>query len=264
MKQFRERNKKLWDEWTAEGFTPAFDFIEQFKNNVPHLRPFEIEEVGDVTGKSLLHLQCHFGLDTLSWARQGAEVVGADISETAIEKAKALAEEVSIDARFIAADVYDLPVVLDEQFDIVYTSFGVLSWLSDITEWGRVVARFVKPGGFFYLAEYHPVLYVFDDDMQATEPRIRHPYFERPEPVKYTDPKGRDVYGWRFTLGGVVTSLADAGLDLEFLHEFPFTESQQLPYLEFTKDGWWRLHPRHGGEIPLTFSLKARKPEDPA
>ena len=260
MKQFRDANRDLWDEWTSEGFTPAFDFIEQFKNNAPHLRSFEVNEVGDIEGKTLLHLQCHFGLDTLSGARLGARVTGADFSETAIEKAKALAQEVGIEARFITSDVYELPNHLDEQFDVVYTSFGVLSWLPDIREWARVVARFVKPGGFFYLAEYHPVMYVFDDAPDATEPRIRHPYFERPEPVRYTDPKGREVYGWRFTLGGVVTALADAGLDIEFLHELPYTESQQLPYLDFTKDGWWRLHPRHGGEIPLTFTVKARKP----
>lgn len=260
MSEQREANRKLWDEWTSEGFTPAFDFEERFKNEAEHMRSFELKEVGDVKDKSLLHLQCHFGLDTLAWARHGAKVTGADFSETAIEKARALASEVGLDADFVVSDVYDLPQKVQGEFDIVYTSFGVLAWLPDLAEWGRIIADFLKPGGFFYIAEYHPAMYVFDDSPEATEPRIRHRYFPSDEPDRYTDPKGREVFGWRFSLSSVVNSIARAGLDIEFLNEFPFTESQQLPYLEFSKDGWWRLPPSFGGEIPLTFSIKARKP----
>ena len=260
MTEHREINRRLWDEWTSEGFTPAFDFIERFKDNAEHMRSFELKEVGDVAGKSLLHLQCHFGLDTLAWARHGARVTGADFSEEAIGRAKALAQEVGLEADFVTSDVYDLPKNVKGQFDIVYTSFGVLAWLPDLDEWARIIGDFLEPGGFFYIAEYHPVVYVFDDSPEAVEPRIRHPYFPREEPVRYTDPKGREVYGWRFSLSSVVNAIAGAGLDIEFLHEFPFTESQQLPYLEFSKDGWWRLPPKFGGEIPLTFSIRARKP----
>ena len=260
MSEHREINRQIWEDWTNEGFTPAFDFVDRFKNGAEHLRSFELEEVGDVKDKTLLHLQCHFGLDTLAWAKHGAKATGTDFSETAISKARALADEVDVPADFVVSDVYDIPKNVEGQFDIVYTSFGVLAWLPDLDEWGRIIAERLKPGGFFYIAEYHPILYVFDDSETATEPRIRHPYFPRDEPVKYTDPQGRDVYGWRFSLSGVVNALAKAGLDLEFLHEFPFTESQQLPYLEFSKDGWWRLPPKFGGEIPLTFSIKAHKP----
>ncbi len=139
------------------------------------LKDLEREEVGDVTGKSLLHLQCHFGLDTLFWARLGVNVTGVDFSETAIALAKSLAQEESLDATFVHSDLYDLPHVLSEQFDIVYTSYGVIGWLPDLQPWGSIIARFLKPGGFFYIAEGHPFMWLLDDT--SSDFKVAHSYF---------------------------------------------------------------------------------------
>src|SRR5207245_4913253 len=119
-------------------------------------------ELGDVRGRTLLHLQCHFGLDTLSWARRGALVTGADFSPVGIETARALADELGLEARFVCSELYDLPNRLDGRFDIVYTSFGVLNWLPDIEGWSGVVDHFLSAGGTFYIAEFHPVTNVFE------------------------------------------------------------------------------------------------------
>ena len=143
-------NRELWDAWTKIHVASEFYDVEGFRNGTRPIRiaDYERDEVGPVDGLSLLHLQCHFGLDTLSWARLGATVTGADFSPEAVAAARALASEVGIEARFVESDVYGLPGVLDEQFDIVYTSGGVLEWLPDIARWGQVAAGFVRPGGF--------------------------------------------------------------------------------------------------------------------
>jgi 2-polyprenyl-3-methyl-5-hydroxy-6-metoxy-1,4-benzoquinol methylase len=153
------KNRELWDAWTKIHVDSAFYDVPSFRDGARPIRlaDYEREEVGTVEGRTLLHLQCHFGLDTLSWARLGATVTGMDFSEEAIAAARALAAELGIAATFIASDLYRLPEVLDEQFDIVYTSRGVLGWLPDIAAWGRVAAQFVRPGGFLYVTEIHPV-----------------------------------------------------------------------------------------------------------
>src|SRR6187549_40971 len=139
-------NRSLWDEWAAINRRSAFYNLAGFKVGGVLLRTYEIEEVGEVAGSDLLHLQCHFGLDTLSWARLGARVTGFDFSEQAIADARALAAEIGIPATFILSDVLDLPADLDSRFDVVYTSRGVLGWLSDLERWARGIARVLRPG----------------------------------------------------------------------------------------------------------------------
>ena len=140
-------NEALWDAWTAVHSTGGFYDLERFKAGGVRLRPYEIELVGDVSGRSLLHLQCHFGIDTLSWARLGARVTGADFSPAAVELARSLADELGFpDARFVRANLYDLPDVLDGTFDVVYTSRGVLGWLPDIRGWARGRGPLRRPG----------------------------------------------------------------------------------------------------------------------
>src|SRR5439155_27176335 len=119
----------------------------------------EMEEVGDVAGKSLLHLQCHFGMDTLNWARLGARVTGLDFSAAGVEQARALAERIGVhDATFVQSNVYDARASLDSEFDVVYTGIGALNWLPDIRGWAEVAASVVKPGGFLYLYEADPMV----------------------------------------------------------------------------------------------------------
>ncbi|MDQ6772900.1 MAG: class I SAM-dependent methyltransferase [Candidatus Dormibacteraeota bacterium] len=267
MDLYREANRRLWDEWAR--IHPGSDFyrLEDFKAGWDPLKAFEVEELGDVSGRSLLHLQCHFGRDTLSWARHGARVTGADFSPVAMRAARALAAELGLEATFVECDLYALPSRLPGRFDIVYTSFGVLGWLPDIVGWAAVVDHFLNPGGTFYIAEFHPVANTLDDE--APEPRVRHGYFHRaaPEafPVRgsYADPEAEVdeefEYCWNHSLGDVVSALAGRGLVIEFLHEFPFTTDRRLPYLERRSERYWQL-PDGKGELPLMYSIRASKP----
>src|SRR5690349_4103733 len=156
-------NERLWDAWTKVHAEGEFYDVAGFREGGVRIRPYEIEALGDVTGKSLLHLQCHFGLDTLSWARLGATVTGVDFSEDAIAYARTLAAELDIPATFVCSDIYHLPEALDGQFDIVFTSYGVLSYLGDLGAWGQVIAHFLKPGGTFYIVEFHPFAESFEE-----------------------------------------------------------------------------------------------------
>jgi SAM-dependent methyltransferase len=265
-------NLKTWEAWTRIHVDSDFYDVASFRDETRpiRLRDYELAEIGPVARKSLLHIQCHFGLDTLSWARLGARVTGADFSPAAIEAATSLASELGIDARFVLSSVYDLPHNLQGMFDVVYTSRGVLNWLPDIRRWAQVVGHFVKPGGFFYMTEAHPVAMVLDDEnVQPGELRLRYPYWEHEQPLtfevkgSYADrdapTQGLVEHGWDHSLGEIVSALAEAGLHVEFLHEFDFMD-WELGYLVKGTDGLWRLPADTKGELPLFFSLRASKP----
>jgi SAM-dependent methyltransferase len=267
IEEFMRVNKEMWDEYVNIHARSPFYRLVEFKQGVNVLNPLERSEVGDVKGKSLLHLQCHFGMDTLSWARLGAQVTGVDYSEEGIKLARNLSNELDIPARFLCCNLYDLPADLEGQFDIVFTSYGVLCWLNDIARWAQIAASYVKPGGYFYIAEFHPFAMVFDDE--SDELRYRYPYFEQEAltfEVKgsYADrdaeiTTGRD-YEWQHTLGEIVSGLINAGLRIEFLHEHAFSVYEQLPFLQPDGKGYWRF-PEGTQPIPLMFSLRAVKPE---
>jgi ubiquinone/menaquinone biosynthesis C-methylase UbiE len=265
-------NRELWDAWTAINAASPFYDVATFRNGERpiRIRDYEREEIGPVEGRTLLHLQCHFGLDTLSWARLGARVTGADFSEAGIAAARALAADLGIPATFVAANLYDLPEVLDGEFDIVYTSRGVLGWLPDITGWARVAAHFVRPGGRFYVTEIHPVAMTFENEAVAPgELRLAYPYWSHAKPLSfevrgsYADrdapTEGLVEHGWDHSLGEIVTALIEAGLQVDFLHEFDFVD-WPLDFLVQGADGRWRLPPETAGELPLFFSLRATKP----
>jgi SAM-dependent methyltransferase len=264
---WRGANRRLWDEWAEINARSEFYGLEGFKAGRSKLHPFELEEVGEVRGKDLLHLQCHFGMDTLSWAREGARVTGADFSEAALRLAAGLTEELGLEARWVLSDLYDLPKNLDGDFDVVYTSRGVLGWLSDLRRWAEIVAHFLRPGGIFYIHEEHPFLYPFDDSPGAIEPRILFPYWARHEPLEfpvhgsYADPEAvttqKTSFDWPHPLGEILNSLIEAGLRVEFLHEWPFLD-WDLPFLE-KRDGLWWWPEGKPGEMPLSFSLRALK-----
>jgi SAM-dependent methyltransferase len=271
MNEYMAANRALWDEWTAIHERSEFYDVEGWKAGRRPLGDFVVEEVGEVAGKALLHLQCHFGLDTLAWARRGARVTGVDFSERAITLARSLAAETGLEARFVRSDVLELDQVLDGDFEVVFTSFGVLWWLPDLTRWARIAARFVRPGGMLYLAEFHPFSQVMDDG-DATSPTLLYPYFPSPEPLacpvegSYADPDAKVEqpveYGWSHSIGEIVTVLAEAGLRIEFLHEFSFTPFRAMRFLVESQDGsrTWHLPEPWDGKLPLMFSLKATKP----
>jgi 2-polyprenyl-3-methyl-5-hydroxy-6-metoxy-1,4-benzoquinol methylase len=266
-----EANRRHWDEIAPIHRDSAFyaEHLAELRAGGSRLHALEAAEVGDVRGKSLLHLQCHFGLDSLSWARLGATVTGIDFSVQAIAAAQGLASELGLTARFVVSDVYDLPSKLEGQFDIVFTSYGAITWLPDMERWARVAARFVKPGGFLYVAEFHPMFQVLDDAAGLTGPRLAYPYFESEPPVRsevdgtYADLGAHVTNQLNFcfphSLGEIVTSVIEAGLRLDFLHEFPYCTYPALPFMEQHDDGLWYLTQGHG-QVPLLFSLKATKP----
>lgn len=259
-------NRAWWNERVGPHARSSFYNVERFKAGKSSLMTVERRELGDVTGRSLLHLQCHFGLDTLSWARLGAQVTGVDFSEEAVALARSLSRELEIEAAFVCSDIYDLPRVLSGKFDIVYTSYGVLSWLPDLTRWAEVIAHFVKPGGTFYMAEIHPFAYVFCDEEDAEELEVHYPYFHAEEPMRfevngsYAAPVdqaiNRVTYEWSHSLGDVINALISAGLQIEYLHEFPHACYKMFPFLEEDEEGRWWLK---GSErtIPMTFSVRA-------
>jgi SAM-dependent methyltransferase len=266
-----ESNRKLWNERTPIHVKSEFYSVDEFKKGKSTLKSIELEELGDVSGKSMLHLQCHFGMDTLSWARLGARVTGIDFSEEAIAYARKLSAEVSIPADFICSNIYDLQKNFTGEFDIVFTSYGVLCWLPDIEKWAEVISHFLKPGGIFYIVEGHPFTIVFDNGDDARELKVGYPgypYFYSPEP-SYFPPGGSGYadktsklanpsYEWNHTLADIINSLIGNGLTIKFLHEFPVSNYQLFPFLEKGEDGWWRL-PNGQKDIPLLFSLMAQK-----
>lgn len=268
-------NRRLWDAWTAVNTASAFYDVQRFRDDASDVRieAWERAEVGDVTGKTLLHVQCHFGLDTLSWARLGAaSVTGVDFSEPAVAFARELARDVGLAerSRFVVSNVYDLPGPLaGETFDVVYTGCGALGWLPDLEPWARTVAGFVKPGGIFYIHEAHPVLWAIDDD-QPTPNNLHLAYdywggetLTVPVKGSYADPTA-DVnvkvqHGWNHSLGEIVTLLARNGLRIELLDE-KRELAWPAPFLVPTGRGTTHAWPAgQVGTLPLMYSLRARK-----
>lgn len=261
--KYFDANKSLWNKHVAVHRKSEMYDVEGFKKGKSSLQHIELEELGDVKGKSLLHLQCYFGLDTLSWARQGAKVTGVDFSDEAINLAKSLNDELNLQAKFICSNIYDIEKHIHEKFDIVFTSYGTIGWLPDLQEWGRLVSHYLKPGGTFYVVEFHNVLWMFDADYK----KLKYSYFFEEEPIAeenegtYADKNAKIKqveYGWNHPLSEVINSIISNGLQLEFLHEFPYSVYDVFPNTVKGEDGWWRLK---GLEdiIPMMFSIKARR-----
>ena len=272
MDEYYNSNLALWNEWTGIHKGAASYDLQGFLDGRSSLKRIELEEVGEVSGKSLLHLQCHFGMDTLSWARLGARVTGADFADKAIALAREVAQAAGLEARFICSNLFELPEVLDEQFDIVFTSYGVLYWLHDLPAWGRLVSRYLKPGGVFYIAEFHPFSMVFEESPDQKGLSVTTPYFPDSQPLKfevtgsYADREAKVnhavEYGWSHSFSGIINALLSAGLVLEYVHEFPLTVDPSFfsHLVEPVEGGLWRLRV-HSESIPLMFSIRAHKPE---
>jgi len=174
MDKFLEINRTNWNERTPVHAASRFYYdVDSFKAGRITLNKVEQEELGDVSGKTLLHLRCHFGVDTMSWARLGANATGVDLSDVAINFARSLNDELDLNVEFVESNVFDFPNVLDKKLDIVFTSVGVLSWISDIDKWASVVAHFLKPGGTFYIIDFHPLLGILEptnsDEMKPVD-----------------------------------------------------------------------------------------------
>jgi len=267
-----ELNRAFWDERVDSHVRSDFYRVADFLDGWSPLRATEVAEAGDVDGLDLVHLQCHFGMDTLSWARLGARVVGVDLSEPAIAAARSLAEEAGLADRseFVVANVYDAPAALDGRtFDRVYTGIGALCWLPDIEAWAQVVSALLRPGGRLHLVEFHPVTHwcLSEDDLT-----VKYSYFhdgpwvwaeDLDEPGSYADADAtfdhNDTVEWNHGIGAIVTALAGAGMRIDALTERPSLFMQRWPFQVEADHQVW-VNPPELPQIPLSFSLLATKP----
>jgi len=255
-------NKDAWNKRTTVHKDSDFYDIASFKAGKTTLNKAELDALQNVTGKTLLHLQCHFGLDTLSWAREGAIVTGIDLSDQAISTARELAAETNIAADFICSNVYDLPDNLHKQFDIVFTSYGVIGWLPDLDKWAAVISQFLQPGGTFFLAEFHPVVWMFDDDFTY----IKYPYNNSETIIE--EKKGtyaaRDAaitykeYSWNHSLSEVINALIKNGLQIKYLDEFSYSYYNCFNNTIQAEDGNWRIKGLED-KIPMMYTIQATK-----
>jgi SAM-dependent methyltransferase len=256
-----QANRAIWDAWTAHDLTSDHHrAVEVVRAGGSTLRSIERDELGEVSGKTLLHLQCNMGADTLSWARLGASVTGVDFSHEAIAVARRLADDVGLPARFIAADIYHLPDALDERFDLVVSTYGTIGFLPDLARWAEVVAHYVAVGGRFLLVDIHPLSLILHQPSQANSDLVvARSYFTDSAPDEESVKAGEhasSLYTWRLSLGDVVTALAQAGLRIAATREYPYTFWRQFPALRQDNDGWWRWSDDLP-QIPLLYSVLA-------
>jgi SAM-dependent methyltransferase len=264
-------NHAIWQRWAAlhvpSGFYDAEGFIAD-----PASRPFDSIVsglLGDITGMRALHLQCHFGLDTLRLALLGATATGLDFSDVAIAAARDLSVRSGIPATFIEGDVLAPPTEVSEGgFDVIFTSYGVISWLPDLEAWARTIASRLAPGGVFKIAEMHPTLWIFDDESDDPEPMVRYSYFMREaleweERGSYAAPGDEYIgtsHSWQHTFEEIIGVLVRAGLRIEELREFPLLAWKYMTAMVEKEPGLFGM-PDTQPEVPLTFTLTARKPE---
>ena len=257
-----EENKNSWNKRAAVHKDSAFYDLAGFKQGQTSLNKIELEELGDVKGKTLLHLQCHFGMDTMSWARAGASCVGVDFSNEAIDLAKEINTELKLNTEFICCNVYDLKQHLDKKFDIVFTSYGTIGWLPDLNAWADIVSHFLKPGGIFYIADFHPTLWMMDDNLEQIKynyfnteiitEEISGTYSDRTAPIKSIE------HGWNHPFSEIITSLLKHDLKIDMFHEFPYSPYNCFNNLEQAADGLWRIKGM-GEKMPIMYSIKAIK-----
>lgn len=255
MKEMTQSNRKGWD--VLAGIHARTYHLDKLLAGEPLLCDVIRREVGDVKGKSLVHLLCHIGSDTLSWALLGAQVTGIDISPEAIKIARQLAQRMGVEASFIESDILDVVEKVEQKFDIVFSSTGVLCWLPSIDVYARTVRRLLNDGGFFYILDGHPFRNVLlDENGEQGTNVIQGDYFHQEAwryagMGDYTDPEvmvPAPSYEWNWTLGQIVTAFCDAGLRIEFLHEFP----------QYFYGGYSAYNEGENVELyPCTFSLKA-------
>ncbi|HUX03964.1 MAG TPA: class I SAM-dependent methyltransferase [Acidimicrobiales bacterium] len=260
-----EANRANWNDRVAVHANSQFYDVAGWLRDAPGPASRELEALGNPAGLSLVHLQCHFGMDTLRWARVGATVTGVDFSPAAIDEATELASRAGLaeHATFVCANLYDAPQALaGQRYDVVYVSLGSLCWLPEVTGWGDVVAQLTAPGGRVYVHDVHPFTASLDDEGE----RVHYSYFEEPDrPIvvdsdqTYTGDVGlaaTRTYEWNHSLSEIVTSLTRHGLVIDALDEHDWTVFAQFPWLEERSPGRFSIsegHPR----VPLSFTLLA-------
>ena len=267
--EWRTLNRASWDERTAIHLGPGGYDLSALRAGQGKLNAIEEAELGPVAGLRVLHLQCHFGADSLTLTQRGAKVTGLDFSAPAVEAARDLAMELGLVANFVQTDLYDAPQAIPEpaSFDLVFTTWGTITWLPDVAHWARIVAYFLRPGGALYFADAHPAALVFDDaasiDTQGRPGWFTSYFGGKPvpydDPSDYADPDARITnsrqVNWVHPLGSILDGLRAAGLQLDWLHEHPRVTWRMFRGLVRDADGCWTWPDRPW--LPLSLSLRA-------
>ncbi|RZJ70676.1 bifunctional 2-polyprenyl-6-hydroxyphenol methylase/3-demethylubiquinol 3-O-methyltransferase UbiG [Flavobacterium sp.] len=261
-KDYLELNRKTWNDKVDVHVNSDFYGQADFMSGKSSLKPIELELLGNVAGKRILHLQCHFGQDSISLARMGATVVGVDFSDKAVETATRLSKDLNADATFICSDVYDLPNKMYQEFDIVFTSYGTIGWLPDLDKWAKVISHFLKPDGKFVFAEFHPVIWMYDDDFA----KVTYDYFKSDAILETStgtyanqdsEIENRTI-SWNHSLSEVFTSLVANGLSVEKFNEYDYSPYDCFNNTEEFEAGKFRIK-HFGNKIPMVYSILAAK-----
>jgi 2-polyprenyl-3-methyl-5-hydroxy-6-metoxy-1,4-benzoquinol methylase len=261
-KNYIEINRASWNNKTETHLKSEFYDLNGFLKGKTSLNPIELNLLGDVKGKTILHLQCHFGQDSISLSRLGAEVTAVDLSDKAIESAKQIAKKMNTNTAFICGDIYDLPNLLEKEFDIVFTSYGTIGWLPDLDKWAQVISKFLKPNGQFVFVEFHPLVWMFDDNFE----KIDYRYFnsgaiietESGTYANKTAAISNEYVVWNHSLSEVINSLIKNKLEINALDEFDYS-----PYNCFNKTT--EIEPKKfriahlDNKIPMVYSIVATK-----
>lgn len=262
MPNYIDLNRAFWNHRAEQHFDSEFYDNPTFLAGRNPLNPIEMAILGDdLSGQKALHLMCHFGQDTLALERLGAEATGLDLSDTAIEKAQQLRDQAGLKARFIRSNVLEADQHLDEQFDLVFSSYGTIGWLPELSKWGQVIAHFLKPAGRFVFAEFHPVVWMYDDDFT----HFKYPYFNLEGYIEesqgsYAAPEDQKAHSsayWNHSLADVIQALLNAGLSITHFSEYDYS-----PYdcfnLTVPCPGGYQIK-GHEGKMPMVFALEAKK-----
>jgi SAM-dependent methyltransferase len=261
-KDYLDINKKSWNNRVDTHFDSSFYDVKGFLKENTSLNSIELDLLGDIQDKSILHLQCHFGQDTISLARMGATAIGMDLSDKAIEKAGELAELCDVPTSFICCDIYELPKHLNQQFDLVFTSYGTIGWLPDMDKWAKVISHFLKPSGKLVFVEFHPVVWMFDDNFKD----IGYNYFNSGEIAEsetgsYADKNAKieqDYIMWNHSMSEVLNALIDNGMNIRSLNEYNYSPYDCFKHTVEYEPGRFRI--KHlDDKIPMVYSLVAIK-----
>jgi 2-polyprenyl-3-methyl-5-hydroxy-6-metoxy-1,4-benzoquinol methylase/GNAT superfamily N-acetyltransferase len=260
MDEYIEANRQSWGRISRDHYET---FKKRLAENESTLSQTQIRELGDLQGKSLIHLQCNTGADSISLARMGARITGVDLVPENIHYARKLAADFGIDdARFIESNVLEIMDKHSEKYDVVYTTEGVLCWLPDLYLWARNVRHLLADDGFLYVLDSHPFFMAWDEE-KLPELVVKYPYFQKNTDEDEwiggyaSESKKATNYSWMYTIGEIVTALSQAGLHIEWLHEFDWLFYQMSAEKQIQdEEGNW-IYPEHREKLPYTFSLKA-------
>lgn len=255
-------NKQTWNNKTDVHIASEFYDMQGFLEGKSTLNSIELELLGNIKGKSILHLQCHFGQDTMTFSRMGAKATGVDLSDKAIERAREFASKLNLDTNFVCCDIYDTPKYIDEKFDVVFTSYGTIGWFPDLDKWAKVISHFLKPEGKFIMADFHPVVWMYDNDFKD----IYYNYFNI-EPIieneegTYADKEAKisaQTMTWNHPTSELLNSLINNGLEINCFNEYDYSPYNCFNHTEEFEPNKFRIK-HFGNKIPMIYSIKASK-----